>query len=276
MKAQRANAPAHPEFPMPDLDSINLLLPEGVTLWVALLLIAVSFFTSALTAAFGIGGGMAMLGALAGTAPPALIVGVHGLVQLGSNTGRALVQRVHVAWPLVWRFVAGSVVGVVIGAALFQALPTRLLLALLGLFILAMTWLPKPRIPGIERAGLVAGGAISTFLTMFIGATGPFVQALLLPLGLSRQQLVATHAMCMTIQHLLKTVAFVAIGVALIAWLPLIAAMVASGFAGTVLGSKLLDRLSEATFRKVLTVVLTVIALDLLRQAAGIRLPFLG
>jgi uncharacterized membrane protein YfcA len=252
------------------------LLPEGVTLWIALLLVAVSFLTSALTAAFGIGGGMAMLGALAGTAPPALIVGVHGLVQLGSNTGRAFIQRVHVAWPLVWRFVSGSLVGVAIGAALFQALPTRLLLAMLGLFILAMTWLPKPRIPGMERAGLVAGGAISTFLTMFIGATGPFVQALLLPLGLSRQQLVATHAMCMTIQHALKTIAFVAIGVALIAWLPLIAAMVASGFAGTVLGSRLLDRMSEATFRKVLTVVLTVIALDLLRQAAGLKLPFIG
>ncbi|MGL4729515.1 MAG: sulfite exporter TauE/SafE family protein [Bosea sp. (in: a-proteobacteria)] len=258
---------------MPDALLNIQLLPAGVSPLVALMLVAVSFLTSALTAAFGIGGGMAMLGALAGTAPPALIVGVHGLVQLGSNTGRAILQRGHVLWPLVWRFFAGSLVGVAIGAMLFQALPTRLLLLMLGLFILAMTWAPKPRIPGLERAGLVAGGTISTFLTMFIGATGPFVQALFLPMGLRRQQLVATHAMCMTIQHALKTLAFVAVGVALIAWLPLIAAMVASGFAGTVLGSKLLDKMSEATFRTVLKVVLTLIGLDLLRQAAGFSLP---
>jgi uncharacterized protein len=249
------------------------ILPAGVSPPVAVLLIAVSFLTSALTAAFGIGGGMAMLGALAGAAPPALIVGVHGLVQLGSNTGRAVLQRGHVIWPLVRRFFAGSLIGVVIGAMLFQALPTRMLLLMLGLFILAMSWFPKPRIPGLERAGLVIGGAISTFLTMFIGATGPFVQALFLPMVLSRQQLVATHAMCMTIQHALKTVAFVAVGVALVAWLPLIAAMVASGFAGTVLGSKLLDRMSEAAFRIILKWVLTLIGLDLLRQAAGITLP---
>ncbi len=255
---------------------LEFLLPQGVTPGVALLLIAVSFLTSALTAAFGIGGGMAMLGALAGTAPPALIIGVHGLVQLGSNTGRAMLQRSHVLWPLIWRFLAGSLIGVMIGAALFQALPTRAILLVLGLFILAMTWLPKPRIPGLERAGLVAGGAISTFLTMFIGATGPFVQALFLPMGLTRQQLVATHAMAMTIQHALKTVAFVAIGVALVAWLPLIAAMVASGFAGTVLGSRILDRLSEAVFKAILKAVLTLIALDLLRRAAGLAIPFLA
>jgi uncharacterized membrane protein YfcA len=255
---------------------VDALLPHGVSPFIALLLVAVSFLTSALSAAFGIGGGMAMLGALAGTAPPALIVGVHGLVQLGSNTGRALLQRVHVVWPLVWRFLAGSIAGVALGAALFQALPTRLLLLTLGLFILAMTWLPKPRIPGLERAGLVAGGAISTFLTMFIGATGSFVQALLLPMALTRQQLIATDAMCMTIQHALKTVAFVTMGVALLPWLPLIGAMVAAGFAGTVLGSRLLDRLSEASFRAVLRVVLTLIGLDLLRQAAGWRLPWPG
>lgn len=70
----------------------------------ALLLVLVSFLTSALTAAFGIGGGVAMLGALAGMAPPSVIVAVHGVVQLGSNTGRAFIQRAHVLWPLVVRF----------------------------------------------------------------------------------------------------------------------------------------------------------------------------
>lgn len=245
-------------------------LPEGVSAGAALLLVLASFLTSALTAAFGIGGGVAMLGALAGTAPPSVIIAVHGVVQLGSNTGRALLQHAHVMWPATLRFSLGSLAGVALGAVLFTALPQRVLLGLIGLFILAMAWLPRPRLPGLGRSGLVIGGAVSTFLTMFVGATGPFVQALLLPLNPARHQLVATHAMCMTIQHALKVLAFGLAGVAFLDWLPLVALMVVFGFLGTVLGSRLLDRMSETTFKIVLKWTLTLVALDLLRRAANI------
>ena len=77
----------------------TLQIIERYYLAIALLLIAVSFMTSAFTAAFGIGGGVAMLGALAGTVPPSVIIAVHGLVQVGSNVGRTYVQRAHALWP---------------------------------------------------------------------------------------------------------------------------------------------------------------------------------
>jgi uncharacterized membrane protein YfcA len=247
----------------------DTLLPAGVAPAIALLLIALSFLTSAFTAAFGIGGGMAMLGALAGTVPPSVIIAVHGLVQLGSNVGRTFVQRAHAIWPLVARFAAGSVVGVLIGAFLVVALPERILLGLLGAFILAMTWLPKPRIPGLASTGLVVGGGLSTIITMFVGATGPFVQALLLPLGLEKRQLIATHAACTTIQHLLKVVAFGALGFAFADWLPLIVAMIVSGFAGTMLGTKLLEKLPERWFLVAIKTILTIVGIDLLRRTAG-------
>jgi uncharacterized protein len=248
-------------------------LPAGIDGLTALLLIVASFFTSALTAAFGIGGGVAMLGALAGAAPPNLIVAVHGVVQLGSNLGRAILQRAHANWPAIGRFMLGSAIGVALGAALFVQLPRAVLLGVLALFILAMVWLPKPRIPGFSKAGLFLGGVISSILTMFIGATGSFVQALIMPLGLDRKAFVATHAAMMVGQHLLKVIAFGLLGLALIAWLPLVAAMIVSGFIGTVSGTKLLNRMPESLFQITLKILLTLIALDLIRQAAGIRLP---
>lgn len=248
-------------------------LPPGVDAFTASLLIAISFVTSAITAAFGIGGGVAMLGALAGTVPPAVIIAVHGFVQLGSNLGRAVLQKDHANWRLFWLFMIGAVLGVALGAWLFRAMPESLLLAMLGVFILVMVWVPKPKIPGLERAGMVLGGGISSVLTMFVGATGPFIQSLLVPLGLDRKQIVATQAVMMTAQHALKVAAFGFIGVALVAWLPLIAAMVVSGFVGTVMGTKLLDRMSERFFQITIRVVLTLVALDLLRRAAGITLP---
>ena len=206
------------------------VLPPGVDLLTAILLIAISFFTSALTAAFGIGGGVAMLGALAGTVPTNVIVAVHGVVQLGSNLGRAFIQRAHAHWPAIGRFLVGSILGIGLGGWLFVSLPERILLALLGVFILLMVWVPKPKIPGLAQSGLVVGGAISSVLTMFVGATGPFTQAVLLPLGLDRKGLVATHAVAMAFQHALKVIAFGFIGVALLPWLPMVALMIASGF----------------------------------------------
>lgn len=247
----------------------DLLLPSGVSPAIALLLIAISFLTSAFTAAFGIGGGMAMLGALASTVPPNVIIAVHGLVQVGSNIGRTFVQRAHALWPLVARFTLGSLVGVVLGAWLVVELPERVLMGLLGVFVLAMTWIPKPRIPGLASSGLVIGGGLSTFVTMFVGATGPFVQALLLPLGLEKRQLIATHAACTTVQHLLKVFAFTALGFAFSDWLGLIAAMIVSGFAGTMAGTKLLEALPERWFKATIQVMLTIVGLDLLRRAAG-------
>lgn len=248
----------------------DLLLPAGVSPAIAFLLIVVSFFTSAFTAAFGIGGGVAMLGALGAAIPPAVVIAVHGAVQLGSNVGRAIVQRAHAVWPLVWRFAVGSLVGVGLGVAVFAALPERALLGVLGAFILLMAWLPKPRISGMASAGMLAGGAISTFLTMFIGATGPFIQALLVPLCLDKRQMIATQAVCMALQHGLKVVAFGALGFAFGDWLPLVAAMIAAGFAGTLLGTRLLDSMSERAFAIALKIVLTIVAIDLLRRAAGL------
>lgn len=248
-------------------------LPAGIDALTATLLIAISFFTSALTAAFGIGGGVAMLGALAGTVPPSIIIAVHGVVQLGSNLGRAVIQKEHANWPLFWRFMIGAVVGVALGAWLFTSLPEKVLLGVLGVFILIMVWVPKPKIPGLEKSGMILGGGISSVLTMFVGATGNFILAMLIPLGLDRKSQIATHAVMMTAQHALKVAAFGFVGIALVSWLPLIAAMIASGFIGTVMGTKLLEKMPEKLFQIVLKVLLTLIALDLLRRAAGITLP---
>jgi uncharacterized protein len=196
-----------------------------------------------------------------------MVVAVHGVVQLGSNLGRVIIQRAHILWRPTAIFTLGSLAGAAAGAALFVSLPERALLGLLGVFILLMTWVPKPKIPGLESTGMLIGGFIATVITMFVGATGPFVQALFLPMGLDRKTLVATHAACTAIQHGLKVLAFGALGVAFHEWLTLILAMVASGFLGTWLGTRLLEKMPEAVFQKAIKVLLTLVSIDLLRRA---------
>ena len=70
----------------------------------------------------------------------------------------------------------------------------------------------------------------------------------------------------MTTQHLLKIVVFGIAGFAFWEWLPLVGAMILSGYLGTIYGTALLERMPEATFRKWFRIGITVLALDLLRR----------
>ena len=102
------------------------LLPEGLAVYPAIALIIASFFTSALTAAVGIGGGLSMLALMAYVIPPFALIPVHGLVQLGSNASRAHLSAT--AHKLVCGCtVSGSVlpVGASLGAMIAVQLPAR-------------------------------------------------------------------------------------------------------------------------------------------------------
>jgi uncharacterized membrane protein YfcA len=235
--------------------------------WVAALLIVASCFTSAITAAFGIGGGIAMLALMGLFVPVASLIPVHGAVQLGSNTGRAWHQRAFVRMDIAKPFIAGSVVGAVFGVFLVVQLPDALLKLILGGFILVLTW---ARIPGIDRlnkAGLAVASVVLALLSMLVGATGPLVAVLLARFFQNdRKALIATSAVALTTQHLLKIVVFGLAGFAFWEWVPLVAAMILSGYVGTIYGTALLERMPEATFRKWFRIGISVLALDLLRR----------
>lgn len=245
---------------------LTSLLPAGLDPPLAILLIGLSFLTSLITATFSLGGGALMIAVLALVFPPAVVVPVHGCVQLGSNAGRALVQRQHVQWTLIRWISLGAVVGIVAGGQFVRYLPEHLFTVAIGVFVLITTWLPQPRIVAENRPVQVIGGAIISALSMVVGATGPLVATFIKGLA-DRRQLVATHAALMTIQNLFKVATFTALGFAFASYLPLIVAMVVTGFAGTAIGSRLLVKVPENIFRIGFKVVLTVVALDILRGA---------
>ena len=72
----------------------------------------------------------------------------------------------------------------------------------------------------------------------------------------------------MTLQHALKVLAFGLLGFAFGPYLALIAAMIVSGFIGTVLGRQVLSKLGAAYFRPVLSAVLLLLAARLVWSGA--------
>lgn len=242
-----------------------ILLPPEVDPLFVLVAVVAAGLTSALTGTFGLGGGVALLAVLSQGLPPAFLIPIHGVAQLGSNLGRAIVQRRFLERRVALLLGAGSLAGALAGAALVVSLPEGPMLLALGLFVLWATFGPKPRPTGGTGApALVAGGAVSAFLSMFFGATGPVLMAVLLTLGLARQALVATHAAVMSLQHGLKVAAFGGLGLDFTPWLGFLALVVGAGFLGTLFGSRLLARLPATWFDRGLKVIMAALGGKLL------------
>jgi uncharacterized membrane protein YfcA len=230
-----------------------------------LALIALSFFTSLITATFSLGGGSLMIAAMALVLPPFVVVPVHGCVQLGSNAGRALLQRAHIRWPVIGWVTLGAVIGSIAGGRFAAALPDRWFVGAIGLFVLVTTWLPQPTWIASSRVVQFVGGALVSAVGMVVGAAGPLVAAFVRGIE-DRRELVATHAMLNTFVHVFKVAVFVALGFAFGQYLPLIAVMVAAGFAGTAVGSRMLMRVPEKVFRLGFRIMLSAVALELIRR----------
>jgi len=242
-------------------------LPPEVSPSLAIILIVVSYFTSALTAVVGVGGGIFLIGVMASFLSPAIVIPIHAAVQLGSNTGRAALMRRDIDWRIAGLFALGATLGIVVAAQLFVSLTTQTLQLLLGSFILIAIWIPKFRASNIPLKVFPAVGAVATFCTMFVGATGPFIAAFLSPIRLGRHRVVATAASCMITQHVLKIIVFGFLGFQFSPWLFIVGMMIVSGFLGTLSGRSLLERIPEKLFGQVFRGVITLLALRLIWSA---------
>ena len=86
----------------------SAVLPDAIAPGVAFLLVGASVFTSAITAAFGVGGGIVMLLLMSLFMPVSALIPVHGVVQLGSNAGRAFHLRRAAAPMMMIPFAIGG------------------------------------------------------------------------------------------------------------------------------------------------------------------------
>lgn len=252
-------------LPLPDF---LFLLPPGLDPLLALGLAVLSFFTSAITATFGLGGGAMMIAVMVLIFPPVVAVPVHGLVQLGSNAGRTLLMRLHVQWRFAGYFLLGSAAGALLGGRVATLLPEAVFTALIAVFLLWSAWAPKPAADARGPLATAAAGLVTAAIGMITGVSGPLVLAFMRFLP-DRHQIIATHALLMTAQNVFKVVAFTLFGFAFAPYLPLVAVMTATGFAGTWTGRRLLSQVPEQGFRWGFRIILSLVAANLLWMSLG-------
>ena len=138
------------------------------------------------------------------------------------------------------------------------------------MLILVFTWVPLPALRGGGQFALAALGLYQTGLGMLAGATGPLGAAVLMQRNKQRDWLVVNTAVYMTLNHLLRVVAFAAIGFSLAPWWQLVVAMVIAGIVGSWVGTRLRPRVPQLNFQRWFRVLVSLLA------ARMIALPFLA
>jgi uncharacterized membrane protein YfcA len=244
----------------------DLLGADVLSPMVTLGLIGLAGFTSMLTSALGLGGGMLLLATMAAVLPISALIPVHGLVQFGSNASRSLMTIRYLDKAMVVYFAIGGVIGAILASYIVVQLPLDWIQLAIGVFLLLIIWGGKPKAREMGKVGRVVAGILTTVLSMFVGASGPMVASVVYRNGYDKLTYTATFATCMTFQHCLKAIVFSFVGFAFWQWLPLIVAMIVSSVIGNWLGLKALTKVPAKSFQWGFKVILSLLSLRLLYQ----------
>jgi len=120
--------------------------------WIFYGLALAAFVTSFLGIVTGAAGGLTLLAIMALIFPPAVLIPIHTVVQLGAGSSRAIMMWRHVLRGTLLPFLAGAIVGAALRAQIFVTLPAAALQGILGAFILVLAWLPRLGRIGLRRA----------------------------------------------------------------------------------------------------------------------------
>jgi len=229
----------------------------------ALYAIVLGSFLAAITnAAFANGGAMIILAVTSTVLPVSAIVPMHSTFLMGSTTSRAVIFREHIDWRIAVPFLVGSAVAVAIAARIYVELPDAFIAAAIGIVMLVAIWLPAVRWrPKLRHPWAVVGFIHSFLSTLF--AYGALLHAVILHTGLTRRQVVGTLAACLSGMGAFKITGYALNGFDYRPYLVVITLSVLVAFVGTWVGKLVIDRISEAVFRTVFRLFVTLTALRL-------------
>lgn len=250
------------------IETTFLGVPD-MTGWVFAGLSLASFGGALMAVVMGVGGGVFLLAIMAMVFPPAILIPLQGIVTLGMGASLFVFMWRHMLWATVLPFTVGSIIGAALGGQIFVVLPTALLQGLIGGFILILAWLPQFSTRGSEPKRFAVLGCVSTFLGMFVGATGVLVAPFVASASPTRRNHAVTLTALMSISYVIRIVTFGLLGVSLTAYIPLIIVMIGTAAIGNWIGGRTLNRMPEHLFRLGFKIVLTLLSLRLLWVAAS-------
>ena len=228
-------------------------------------LLTIILISSTISGMVGIGGGVLLLAFMSTIFPPAVLIPLHGSIQLLSNTSRSILLFRNIDKKIFLFFTIGAIFGALAGSQIVLDIPKETFKIILAIAILVLTWMPKiKKIPNI-KGQFTFVGFMAEFLSLLIGATGPFVSPFFLKTNLDQKGVVVTKGACQIPIHLFKIIIFTIGGFALWNWIPTLILVFPITFFGNWLGKQFLNKVSEEKFRLILKITITILAFRLLK-----------
>ncbi len=225
-----------------------------------------SFGTSIISAICGMGGGVVLLSLMTFFLPLAVVIPIHGMVQLISNSARCYLLRAHIHKKVLQFYALGLPLGAFIALWLIQNIDSKLLpQCLITGLILYSLFKPK-RLPhlSIPFPAFFLVGVITGVLAPLIGAVGPFLAPFFLRDDFDKKTVVATKSILQTLAHLIKIPTFIGLGFHYQDYGFLIMAMTIMALFGTKIGVQLLNKVSDQFFKIIFKGALSIAAIRLL------------
>lgn len=233
-----------------------------MAVWVTTVLLVSVLATSVLSGVIGMAGGMILMAILVSTVSVAAAMMIHGAVQATSNGSRAWFLRSHIQWRILPAYLVGTSAALTAFMALTLVPDSGLVLIALGVFPFLARIVPRARGLDINNTPTaIAGGFVVTSAQLIAGASGPLLDVFYLNSSLTRHQIVASKAVTQTLGHLIKLGyygLFIGVLESIPGWFYLVAMLTA--VAGARIGTRLLDKLKDDTFRQISSSVILAIA----------------
>ncbi|MEM5518746.1 sulfite exporter TauE/SafE family protein [Henriciella sp. AS95] len=245
--------------------------------WIAALVILIAtLITAFISGIFGMAGGLILMGVLTAVLPVATAMIVHGAIQMVSNGWRAWLLRGHIDWKVFARYLAGSVVAIILLFLVAWRPDKTMVYLMLGL-IPFLVWIPKSLVDlDIQKPGQAEGAAVVVqSLNTLAGVSGPLLDLMFVRTDMTRQAIVATKAVTQVVAHLVK-IAFwsvpllAASGISAMPPVWLLALAIPLSMTGTWLGGLVLERMNDVDFKRWMRWLVTVIGAVYLARAAGL------
>ncbi|NVC95373.1 sulfite exporter TauE/SafE family protein [Vibrio natriegens] len=231
---------------------------------VELILGLISMVTSAIAGVIGFGGGMLLIAILPNILSPSLIIPIHGVTQLASNSSRMFFSLSHVRWSLLPKFLAGSLVGMLLFGLFLSNISFEYVPAAIGTYILLNLWSKRFAhfIRRYESYYLI--GFLQTGLGLIVGAVGPLSLSVLTKQLKSNNEVIATSSMFLTLSHLAKIPVYAAVSSDLVSNMNLIVYMVIGSILGSFIGTKARFKAGNNKIILVIKILLTLLAVRML------------
>lgn len=245
-----------------------------MTLWLTGAVALAVFFTSTLSGIFGMAGGLILLAALLALMPVATAIAVQGAIQIIANGSRAWFSREHIDWPILGTICVGLLVAAAV-LYLVRYTPDLVAVCIAIGFMPILVWLPKEwlALDASKPMHAFICGFLGGGLNLAVGVSGPTVDIFFIRTMMDRRRIIATKAATQVVSHGAKVLFYGATAAAIGAGDWLVVAIAAPfAIAGTQLGYVILQRMTDAGFRRWTRWIVTGIGLFYLLRGVHLLL----